>query len=271
MTAEPPVGVGSCEGLGAKRGLADEDVLAGAWRSALPIIEVPLAGSEESACRFPDDPDKRASGPRAEATADVTARWSAARRVCREAGELRGGTEGIASGCCNSLAALAVEAGALEASTVGERAGVVDPSATGDDRPAAAAVDALEGVGANAPDVTAVETLTAAVGASGAAAIVGLEGCVAAISAAKRATLPLRTCRAAATTTPVTTAAARDSRAIPHTRLRFRGPTPTGTARASDGGLAAPDASSADFTALANRSSISSLGAKLCLGYGRMR
>jgi hypothetical protein len=72
------------------------------------------------------------------------------------------------------LVLLAVEAGVLDASTVGASAAALDPSAAGD-TPTAPAVDALEGVGAKALGVTAVEALTAAVGACGVAVVVRLE------------------------------------------------------------------------------------------------
>jgi hypothetical protein len=67
------------------------------------------------------------------------------------------------------------------------------------------------------------------------------------------------------TATAAIAASARHSRAILHARLRFRRPSRADTAAASGDGPDAPDASSADFTALANRSSISLLGAKLGL------
>jgi hypothetical protein len=200
--------------------------------------------------------------------------------------------------------ALAVAVGVLDASTVGASAGAADPSAAGDptaagdtagDAVAASAVDALEGVAANTPAVAAAEALTAAVGASVAAVIVGLEaaavasdagvasgaatlacgrltaappGRIAAISAARRARSPRRTCRTAATTTAAIAANARHSRAIPHMRLRLGRAACTDTLSASDGGRTVPDVSSADFTASANRSSMSLFGAKLGLGDG---
>jgi hypothetical protein len=97
--------------------------------------------------------------------------------------ELRIGTEAVATGCCTSLAVLAVEVAMLEASTVGASAAAIDPSAAGDDTPAAA-VDSLEGVDADAPGVTAADALTAAVGASDAPTIVGLDAVTVASDAA---------------------------------------------------------------------------------------
>src|SRR5512146_1456841 len=184
-TADPPVGVGSCEGLA-----------------------VALAGSDDEDCCFDetccsaDGPGKPISGRRAGTTAALPVRRPARvevsgcfdrvadRRGCREACERSGGGDGVTIGCCNSLAALAVEAGILELSAVGASVAAVDPSAVGDDTPASTAVDALEGAGANALGATAVvEALAAAVGASGATAVVEIEGCVTAVSLAKRATL----------------------------------------------------------------------------------
>jgi hypothetical protein len=54
---------------------------------------------------------------------------------------------------------------------------------------------------------------------------------------------------------------------MPQTRLRFGRPSSTNTVASSEGGLTALDPSSADFTALANRSSMSLLGANLGLAY----
>jgi len=56
-----------------------------------------------------------------------------------------------------------------------------------------------------------------------------------------------------------------------HTLLRLRRRAGTDTVAASGGEPTVSDPSSADFTALANRSSISLLGAKLGLVYARMR
>ena len=94
---------------------------------------------------------------------------------------------------------------------------------------------------------------------------------IAAISPAKRATLLRRTCRAAATTTAAIAASAIHSRPMPQTRPRRGRSFFTDTVAASDGGPTALDTSSADFTALAKRSSISLLGANLGLAYRRMR
>jgi hypothetical protein len=98
----------------------------------------------------------------------------AARRVGRETCARRGGADGVARGCCNSLMVPAVEAGVLDASTVGVSAAAAASSAVGV-TPAVAAVDALEGKAADALDVAGVEGLTAAVGASDAVVVVRLE------------------------------------------------------------------------------------------------
>jgi hypothetical protein len=95
-----------------------------------------------------------------------------------------------------------------------------------------------------------------------------LPGRIAAISAAERATALRRTCRIAAAMTVVIAASTKHRRAMAD-RLRFGRPACTGTVAASDGGRTDPDVSSADFTALTNRSSISLSGAKLGLAYGR--
>ena len=71
------------------------------------------------------------------------------------------------------------------------------------------------------------------------------------------------------TMTAVIAVNARPSRTTAHTRLRLR--RPFDTVAVSGGGPAAPDVSSADFTALTNRSSISLLGTKLGLGYAPLR
>ena len=80
----------------------------------------------------------------------------------------------MVSGCCNSLVLLAIEAGVLDAATVGASAAAVAPSAVGV-TPAAAAVEVLEGEAANAPGVAGVVGLTAAVGASDPVVVVRLE------------------------------------------------------------------------------------------------
>jgi hypothetical protein len=98
----------------------------------------------------------------------------AGRRVCGETCARRGGADGVVSGCCNSLALLAIEAGVLDAATVGASAAAVAPSAVGV-TPAAAAVEALEGEAANAPGVAGVVGLTAAAGAWAPVVVVRLE------------------------------------------------------------------------------------------------
>ena len=64
--------------------------------------------------------------------------------VCGETCARRGGADGVVSGCCNSLVLLAIEAGVLDAATVGASAAAVAPSAVGV-TPAAAAVETLRG------------------------------------------------------------------------------------------------------------------------------
>ena len=178
--------------------------------------------------------------------------------------------EGAASGCCSSPAMLAVEAGVPDASAVGASS-AIDPPAAGD-TPDAAAVAALDGVAANTLGVAAVEALTAAAGDSDGAVVGRLEAAVvdssatavefgrptllpasAAISAAIRATLERRACRAAATTIATITANAAQIKAMPHTRLRLGRPA----GLVIDGAPSALDVSSAAFTARANRSSMS--------------
>ena len=180
----------------------------------------------------------------------------------------------MARGCCDSLVLLAVEAGVLDASTIGASAAAVAPSAVGV-TPAAAAAGAwgavvvvrLEAAGVDSGAAVDSDATTVAFGWLEAAP----PGSVAAISPAKRATLLRRTCRAAATTTAAIAASARHSRPMHQTRPRLGRPFCTDTVAASDGGPTALDASSADFTALAKRSSISLLGANLGLAYRRMR
>ena len=185
--------------------------------------------------------------------------------------------EGAASGCRGSPAMLAVEAGVPVASAVGASS-AVDPPAAGD-TPDTAAVAALDGVAANALGVAAVEALTAAAGDSFAAVVGWLGRAVvdwgatavefglrrllpasAAISEARRATLERRTRRAAATTIVTITVSTVHIKAMPHTRLRLGRPV----GLVIDGAPSALDASSAAFTALANRSSMS-LSAKFGL------
>lgn len=173
----------------------------------------------------------------------------------------------MACSCCGSFAALTIEAGGLETSTVGAAAAVAD-SAAEEDTSAAEAVEALAGADANVLGVTEVETLPSPADASGVVAIVEPGGCVAAISADERRTSLRLTYRAVATTTTAITETARHRRATPHRRLRLGLSTCTGIVGAS--GEVLSDASSADFTALANRSSISSLGATLGLSCGCM-
>jgi hypothetical protein len=75
---------------------------------------------------------------------------------------------------------------------------------------------------------------------------------VAAISTSEGATPICRTCRTVTTTTTAIAVHARHSRATPHARLRLGRIASADEVRASDGGTTAPDASSADFTALEN-------------------
>jgi hypothetical protein len=208
---------------------------------------------------------------------DLTARWPVRdevsrcfdrledRRDCHGACARLGKDDGVATGCCNSLAALAVGVGTAEASISGADVGAVEPSAAGDDAPASVAVDALAGAVADALGAAALGLPTAAADDSGVTAIVGIEGCVAATSRAKRARLARRTCRTAAMTTSAIAASVKDSRATAHTRLRFGRLAGIETTVASGDGLTAAGPWSADFTALANLSSISSLGTKLGL------
>ena len=79
----------------------------------------------------------------------------------------------MGTGCCSSE--LAVEAGVLEVSLVGASVAAVDPSAAGSELPAASPVDTFDGVAVDAPGVPGDGALTAAVGASGAVATVGLD------------------------------------------------------------------------------------------------
>lgn len=75
----------------------------------------------------------------------------------------------MASGFCDSLAVRALEAGVLEASAVDVSAGVAAGPSAVDDTPAAAAVNALEGLAADAPGVATIVALFAPLGASGVA------------------------------------------------------------------------------------------------------
>jgi hypothetical protein len=130
-------GVGACERLAAKAGLASEDVLTGAWRSALPPETCELrigTGAVATGCR------------------------SSLVLLAPEVGMFEGSTVGAS-------------AAAIDFSAAGDDT----TSAAGDDAPAAAAVAALAGVDVNALGVTAVVALAAAEGVSDAAAIVGPE------------------------------------------------------------------------------------------------
>jgi hypothetical protein len=92
------------------------------------------------------------------------------RRICREACELRGGGNRVATGRCSSLAALGVEAGAMRASPFDASVAAVE--AAEGDMPVAAAVDSL--LASAALGVTAAEALIAGVGDSAPAMIDGL-------------------------------------------------------------------------------------------------
>jgi hypothetical protein len=98
----------------------------------------------------------------------------ASRSLCRETCARRGKADGVARGDSSSLVVLAIEAGVLDTSTVGASPAAVDPSVAGNP-PVAATVDASEGVAADVPGVAAVEGLTTAVGAWGAAVLVRLQ------------------------------------------------------------------------------------------------
>ena len=124
----------------------------------------------------------------------------------------------MAKGCCSSLLILAVEA---SASAVG--AGVV-----------------------------AVVVRFEAAGVDPAGAVESPFGPVAAISTSEGATPMRRTCRTVTTTITAIAVHARHSRATPHARLRLGRIASADDVGASDGGTTAPDASSADFTALEN-------------------
>ena len=104
------------------------------------------------------------------------------RSAGRETFDRRDGADGWATGCRISAVMRAAEARLPVTGTVGASAGTFSASAAGDSSKAigpagdavAAAVDALAGVAANAPAVAAAEAVTAAVGGSVVAAIVGL-------------------------------------------------------------------------------------------------
>ena len=74
LTPDPPIGVGSCGAPVDKAALADEDVLAAAWGSALPIGEVLLAGCEGAGWILAGASGKPDSGTWAGEAA--IARWS---------------------------------------------------------------------------------------------------------------------------------------------------------------------------------------------------
>jgi hypothetical protein len=183
VNPESPIETGPCGPVAAEARLLGEGALGGACCSASPIAgELTLASREGAACAFADGSGRRDSRPLARATAAVMARWPVLgevatcfdgpveRRICREACELRGGGNRVATGRCSSLAALGVEAGAMRASPFDASVAAVE--AAEGDMPVAAAVDSL--LASAALGVTAAEALIAGVGDSAPAMIDGL-------------------------------------------------------------------------------------------------
>src|SRR5262249_34997256 len=139
-------------------------------------------------------------------------------------------------------------------STVGAVVTVADSA--GDETPASIGLDEAEGAGADALDGTAA--FEAGVADTDATGVIRIDGCGNAACSAERSGPVRYTVKAATTTTAKMAAIASRRSAKPHMRRGRRPRDSLSSAGGFAAGAGAPGCSSAAFTALVNRSSISS-------------